>query len=162
MLDSITTVLFSKSDAKTTEDVSSKLALTVLLMCRGDVDSIVSEMFLVDIISVGNMFVVIEVVNIDTVSKISVTMDSEEKMSDVIRNDDISIVGSTGVCSKMVPFIEISDLDENTACDSTEIIDCSGIKEKFAVVDKIVEIIGVEKFGDIDENIPMVLVVSFP
>ena len=32
MLDSITTVLFSKSDAKTTEDVSSKLALTVLLM----------------------------------------------------------------------------------------------------------------------------------
>lgn len=160
MLDSITTVLFSKSDAKTTEDVSSKLALTVLLMCRGDVERIVSEMF-VDIISVGNMFVVIEVVNIDTVSKISVTMDSEAKMSDVIRNDDISIVGSTVVCSKMVPFIEISDIDENTACDSTEIIDCSGIKEKFAVVDKIVEIIGVEKFGDIDENISMVLVVSF-
>ena len=160
MLDSITTVLFSKSDAKTTEDVSSKLALTVLLMCRGDVERIISEMF-VDIISVGNMFVVIEVVNIDTVSKISVTMDSEAKMSDVIRNDDISIVGSTVVCSKMVPFIEISDIDENTACDSTEIIDCSGMKEKFAVVDKIVEIIGVEKFGDIDENISMVLVVSF-
>ena len=160
MLDSITTVLFSKSDAKTTEDVSSKLALTVLLMCRGDVERIISEMF-VDIISVGNMFVVIEVVNIDTVSKISVTMDSEAKMSDVIRNDDISIVGSTVVCSKMVPFIEISDIDENTACDSTEIIDCSGIKEKFAVVDKTVEIIGVEKFGDIDENISMVLVVSF-
>lgn len=160
MLDSKTTVLFSKSDAKTTEDVSSKLALTVLLMCRGDVERIVSEMF-VDIISVGNMFVVIEVVNIDTVSKISVTMDSEAKMSDVIRNDDISIVGSTVVCSKMVPFIEISDIDENTVCDSTEIIDCSGIKEKFAVVDKIVEIIGVEKFGDIDENISMVLVVSF-
>ena len=160
MLDSITTVLFSKSDAKTTEDVSSKLALTVLLMCRGDVERIVSEMF-VDIISVGNMFVVIEVANIDTVSKISVTMDSEAKMSDVIRNDDISIVGSTVVCSKMVPFIEISDIDENTVCDSTEIIDCSGIKEKFAVVDKIVEIIGVEKFGDIDENISMVLVVSF-
>lgn len=160
MLDSKTTVLFSKSDAKTTEDVSSKLALTVLLMCRGDVERIVSEMF-VDIISVGNMFVVIEVVNIDTVSKISVTMDSEAKMSDVIRNDDISIVGSTVVCSKMVPFIEISDIDENTACDSTEIIDCSGIKEKFAVVDKTVEIIGVEKFGDIDENISMVLVVSF-
>lgn len=160
MLDSKTTVLFSKSDAKTTEDVSSKLALTVLLMCRGNVERIVSEMF-VDIISVGNMFVVIEVVNIDTVSKISVTMDSEAKMSDVIRNDDISIVGSTVVCSKMVPFIEISDIDENTACDSTEIIDCSGIKEKFAVVDKTVEIIGVEKFGDIDENISMVLVVSF-
>lgn len=160
MLDSKTTVLFSKSDAKTMEDVSSKLALTVLLMCRGDVERIVSEMF-VDIISVGNMFVVIEVVNIDTVSKISVTMDSEAKMSDVIRNDDISIVGSTVVCSKMVPFIEISDIDENTACDSTEIIDCSGISEKFAVVDKIVEIIGVEKFGDIDENISMVLVVSF-
>ena len=160
MLDSITTVLFSKSDAKTTEDVSSKLALTVLLMCRGDVERIISEMF-VDIISVGNMFVVIEVVNIDTVSKISVTVDSEAKMSDVIRNDDISIVGSTVVCSKMVPFIEISDIDENTACDSTEIIDCSGIKEKFAVVDKTVEIIGVEKFGDIDENISMVLVVSF-
>ena len=160
MLDSKTTVLFSKSDAKTTEDVSSKLALTVLLMCRGDVERIISEMF-VDIISVGNMFVVIEVVNIDTVSKISVTVDSEAKMSDVIRNDDISIVGSTVVCSKMVPFIEISDIDENTACDSTEIIDCSGIKEKFAVVDKTVEIIGVEKFGDIDENISMVLVVSF-
>lgn len=160
MLDNKTTVLFSKSDAKTTEDVSSKLALTVLLMCRGDVERIISEMF-VDIISVGNMFVVIEVVNIDTVSKISVTMDSEAKMSDVIRNDDISIVGSTVVCSKMVPFIEISDIDEYTASDSTEIIDCSGIKEKFAVVDKTVEIIGVEKFGDIDENISMVLVVSF-
>ena len=159
MLDSKTTVLFSKSDAKTTEDVSSKLALTVLLMCRGDVERIVSEMF-VDIISMGNMFVVIEVVNI-TVSKISVTMDSEAKMFDVIRNDDISIVASTVVCSKMVPFIEISDIDENTACVSTEIIDCSGISEKFAVVDKIVEIIGVEKFGDIDENISMVLVVSF-